>query len=209
MASSSPNHTGNEGFDFWMDEYSSKIKDIENALHQEDSDTTDLVHAATKILRNLHSEARGISKSKDPALRQEMMDVYKACKMQLETYRQICDQKGLFQQQQQQQQHNQSSSSAAQSSAVPSASFLWNNNTQRAQVQANTQGRVAQQNSTLQSAMQSLRESEEISQEIMGELRGQRETLEHTRSSMNSMKDMTQQAKGLLMSMNKPWWMKW
>ena len=80
---------------------------------------------------------------------------------------------------------------------------------QHASIQERTQGQVGKQNSRLKDALRSLRETEEIAQEITGELDAQRATIESTQSSMNSVKDMTQQAKGLLKSMNKKWWMKW
>lgn len=236
--------TGHEGFDFWKDEFSAKIKEIEEALHINyvheidddgggsmrsiaDKSTSDLVHQATSLLKNVWIEAKGVSWQKDPALRQEMMDIYKACQMQLETYQTLSDQQedsmdGKVMTSTERRKSKTSINTAnatntAERTSETDPSLLWDQrymdnyhqNSKRANIQANTQGRVSQQNSRLKDALRSLRETEEIAQEINGELDKQRATLHSTQSSINAVKDMTQQAKGLLKSMNKKWWMKW
>jgi small-conductance mechanosensitive channel len=253
-------YTGHEGFDFWKDEFSIKIQELEAAFHalppsqkqkqqqqqQQQrpqhheailaADTDTLVQQAADRLTNLLAEVKSVSTRDHPALKQDLTDIYDACQRQFQTYQTLNDQKDLFrqrppttQQQQQQQRHrattpsNTSSSSTKPSSTTttsPSASsLLWEGSSSPRSmtssrrthdgVQANTQGRVAKQNAQLHAALRSLKESEEIAYGISGELRGQRDTLEHTKRSMHSMTDMTQQAKGLLNSMNKKWWMKW
>jgi hypothetical protein len=233
--------TGHEGFDFWKDEFSAKIKEIEKALHCEGGNceddnhgktptarksTNDLVYQATSLLKNVWIEAKGVSWQNDPALRQEMMDIYKACQMQLETYVVLSDhheellgkngakdmpkskRKSLT---------SGTNDTTAFSSLSNDPTPLWDqshidnyhHNDRHANIQANTHGKVSKQNSRLKDALRSLRETEELAHEITGELDLQRSTLESTRSSMNSVKDMTQQAKGLLQSMNKKWWTKW
>jgi hypothetical protein len=194
---SSSSKTGHEGFDYWKDEYTSVIREIETALHEQ-KDTTELIEHASSILPNLALEARNVSSSKRPALKRELMDIYKACKMQLETYQTLNEQKELFQ---------LSSSNATSSSS--SSSVGGTSSGKRGQIQANTQGQVLKQNSQLQAALRSIKESEELAKEITSELHGQRETLETTKGRMSTMKDMTTHAKGLVKSISKPWWQKW
>jgi hypothetical protein len=232
--SSNSRSTGHQGFDYWKGEFSSTVHEIETALHKSQPDTlyTDkLLKEATSMLSNILQEVGRVSRSRDPALRQEMMDIYHACKMQLETYLLLNEQRDLFSPSCQPQSHYQDDNRSGKSSGrqhsktLTSTSELWDINTtdqihskgieghhstsRRNHIQATTKERVMTQNSRLRDALRSCKESEEIALQINGELKEQRETLEHTQSSMNSMKDMTQQAKGLLKSLNKKWWMKW
>ncbi|KAG7350293.1 hypothetical protein IV203_009653 [Nitzschia inconspicua] len=227
-------NTGHEGFDYWKDEFSGKIQELEVVLHQYQDDQSvvtantrkkihKLLKHATQLLSHLSEEAQSVSKKKDAPLRQELMDIYQACKMQLETYRLL--QQHILMDNNDDIMHNNETHDTLETSRR-SKSELWdpdameqrysNNNNydrsnkdQRQKVQANTQGKVSSQNSRLRDAMRNLRETQEIATEITGELQGQRVTLENTKNSMNSMKDMTQQAKGLVKSLNKKWWMKW
>lgn len=227
--------TGHEGFDYWKEEFSGKIQDIEDSLHcnNDDNDLPKLhtfLKQARKILPNLLEEVQSVSKRKDPALRQELMDVYQACKMQLETYQALeelmtgnaCSDatsngtaSSTF--------SIPSSRAKVSTPTQPASADLWdkdameeryagkgnNSSLQRQQVHANTQGKVSSQNSRLKDALRSLRESQEVATEIAGELEGQRTTLENAQSNVRSVKDMTQQAKGLVNTLNKKWWLKW
>ena len=76
-------------------------------------------------------------------------------------------------------------------------------------IRARTQGRVMEQNSQLESAMRSIRESEQIASETIEELQSQRTTLESSSAKMKDLSTMTDQAKKLVKSMNRPWWTKW
>jgi Snare region anchored in the vesicle membrane C-terminus len=227
--SSKSRSTGHQGFDYWKGEFSSTVLEIETLLHKSEQDTlyTDkLLKEATSMLPNLLQEAESVSRSRNPALRQELMDIYLACKMQLETYLLLLNEQGeLFPPCEKHEAYdsNRFGKSSRQHCKTPaSTSELWDTNTKnegqsnrhhstsrRNQIQSTTKGQVMTQNSRLRDALRSFKESEEIALQISGELKGQRETLEHTQRSMNSVKDMTQQAKGLLKSMNKKWWMKW
>jgi hypothetical protein len=189
------NKTGHKGFDFWKDEFTSAVQQIEVAFHER-KDATELVQRASSILRTLALEARNTSNH--PALKQERVDIYKACKMQIETYTILNEQKELF----------QLSTPSASSSTMPTNTRNSGNKCIE-QIQTRTQGQVTRQNSQLQAALRSLKESEEIAQEITGELLGQRETLERTQGSMEKMRGMTEQARVLLKSMNRKWWQKW
>jgi hypothetical protein len=198
-SSSSKSRTGHEGFDFWKDEFTSVVREIEAALHQQD-DATELVQRASSILPNLVLEVRNVSN--DPPLKQELMDIYRACKMQLETYQTLNEQKELFQ-------LSRSTKNGTTTSRRDGNSSGGGSSSKREQIEARTQGRVAKQNSQLQAALRSLKESEEIAREITGELHQQRGTIQRAQGRMSTMKDMTQQAKGIVKSMNKKWWQKW
>jgi hypothetical protein len=100
--------TGHEGFDFWMDEYSNCIQEVEDCLHvrsttasitnskrQQDA-TIEFLNRAKKILKSLAMEAQTVPED-DFSLQQELLDVYRACEMQLETYESLCRRTDLFQ----------------------------------------------------------------------------------------------------------------
>jgi hypothetical protein len=233
---SNSRNTCHQGFDYWRGEFSGKVQEIETALHvtsQQDTRYTDkLLREATSMLPHLLQEAESVSERKDPALRQEMLDIFLACKMQLETYLLLNEQRHLFSPSCQQQSHSNNdiridTSSRQQFKTPTSTSALWDTITpnqvqsssinghhtttgsRRNQIHATTQGRVMNQNSRLRDALRSFKESEEVAHQISEELQGQRKSLERTQSSVNSLSDLTLQAKGLLKSMNKKWWMKW
>ena len=85
-----------EGFNYWKDEFVQTVRDIERELHQSPVGYRKmnklLKEATSTILPNLLQEVHRVSKTKQPALRQEMMDYYRACKQQLATYQQINEQ---------------------------------------------------------------------------------------------------------------------
>lgn len=228
--------TGNKGFDCWKDEFSGKIRDIEDSLHCNNENNVrptlhKLLKQARKILPNLLEEVQSVSKRKDPALWQELMDIYQACRMQLETYQSLeelmmgnaCSDamsngtaSSTF--------STPSSTAEVSQPTQPSSADLWdedameqrhagNGNSsssiQRQKVHASTQGKVSSQNSRLKDALRSLRESQEVATEIAGELEGQRMILENAQSNVHLVKGMTQQAKGLVDTLNKKWWLKW
>lgn len=228
--SSMPNTTGHENFDQWRKEFSVTIRKIEALLHENKSDGTNnaidsLMRKASSLLGKLSSTTKSVS---EPILQQELIDVYTACKMQLKTY------KSLTAQQQQPERfddenntntntnttttttkRNETSerselfSSAAASSHGGDSNGHKNTPSQKDRITANTQGRVMAQNSRLQDALASLRETEEVASEITGELHGQRETLETTKGRLEQFGTMNEYSKTLLNSMNKPWWRKW
>ena len=72
--------TGHEGFDFWMDEYSNCIQEIEDSLHvrsttpsitnskRQQTATMELLNRAEKVLKSLTMEAQTVPDG-DTALR--------------------------------------------------------------------------------------------------------------------------------------------
>lgn len=220
-----PNTTGQEDFDRWRNEFSATIRKIEGLLHEKKSDGTNdaidsLMRKASSLLGKLSSATKVVS---EPVLQQELVDVYKACKMQLKTYKSLTAQQSeLFDDENNTdaetntttaRRNETSERSELFSSAAASSNedLMGNKNTtsQKDRITANTQGRVMGQNSRLRDALASLRETEEVASKITGELHGQRETLETTKGRLDQFGTMNEYSKTLLNSMNKPWWQKW
>mmetsp|Transcript_109718 Transcript_109718/g.224180 ORF Transcript_109718/g.224180 Transcript_109718/m.224180 type:complete len:255 (-) Transcript_109718:191-955(-) len=251
--------TGHASFDRWKDEFSATVRDIEAAMHERaissssssssgtpaitDNDdnkdnATELIRRASTILAKLSSEAGKVSEREEPALKQELLDIYKACRMQIKTYKSLNKQRELFddpsggatttrtKQTPMTKPATKPSVSEQRSSLFGSSAGTTprnnnnNNNNNggrwgsdaggvRERVASTTQGRVRNQNSRLEDALRSIRESEQVAMEITGELEGQRESLETTRGRLGQFASMTEYSKGLLNSMNKPWWRKW
>jgi len=236
--------TGHKEFDRLREKFSSIIKEIEITI-SESNDATKLIRKATSILSNKMSlEIHNLNNVTDndndnsnknnvqSGLKQELMDIYNACKMQIETYKILNEQKEILFQNANTKSTTTtttamssvtasssssslpptSSSLPASSSSSSSSSLLFGNsarNSVRDNINANTQGRVRKQNSQLQDALRSINESEEIANEINQDLYRQRETLETTQSRLQQFSSMTGHAKGILKNMNKPWWTKW
>lgn len=225
--------TGHEGFDYYYDEFTSLIQQIEDSLRQQQADDKD---AAKKRKRLLHDardnalpamslEARGVSSRRHAALKQDLDDILAACKMQLQTYQTLNEQQSqlLFPQRDKKTDSDGSARSESTtattttSSRHSSSSYLFgsrgstngNSSDGNSSIQARTQGRVQQQNEQLEAALRSVRESTQVAAEIASELGSQRDTLQGTRTKMGELTSMTKQAKGLVKSMNKPWWQKW
>mmetsp|Transcript_10151 Transcript_10151/g.23057 ORF Transcript_10151/g.23057 Transcript_10151/m.23057 type:complete len:249 (+) Transcript_10151:275-1021(+) len=108
--------TGHASFDRWKDEFSATVRDIEAAMHERASSSsssssgtpaitdnddnkdnaTELIRRASTILAKLSSEAGKVSEREEPALKQELLDIYKACRMQIKTYKSLNKQRELF-----------------------------------------------------------------------------------------------------------------
>lgn len=221
-------NTGHDDFDRWKDEFSDTVRDIEATMHRKrtssnNNNAAELIRKAYSILAKLSSATKNVSETEEPALKQELVDIYEACKMQIKTYKTLNEQKELFR-------NNTTSTSTSpgtSTSATTSSSSLLcatgtsggdssrynsttsNNNSFRDHITAKTQGRVRKQNSQLQDALRSIKESEQVAQEISGELQGQRETLETAQGRLGQFSSMTEYSKGILKTLNKPWWRKW
>ena len=229
--------TGHDDFDQLKEAFSATIRDIESALHKRaaassnvantNKITSESIREASSILEKMSSIVKNLSETKQPALKQELVDIYKACKMQLKTYKLLNKQTDLFQN------TKATSTTSSEMSVTEERSILFGtsattnggvddsskyNKTDRSasgpknvrdEITSNTKGRLRAQNSRLQDAIRSIRETDEIAQEISGELAGQRETLETTGGRMQQFSSMTEHSKNLLNSMNKPWWRKW
>jgi len=216
-------------FDRWKDKFSFTIQEIEKNL-SESNDATKLIRKACSILTNkMASEIKKFSDNNNPsnnhqqAMKQNLVDIYSACKMQIDTYKILNEQKEILFQNETASSNEtatpsrSSITSSTTSSSSPSSSPLFNSTTTnnnnnhniRDNINANTQGRVRKQNSQLQDALKSISESEQVAKEITNDLYRQRESLETTQSRLQQFSSVTEQAKGLLKSMNKPWWQKW
>jgi hypothetical protein len=231
--------TGHEGFDYYYEQFTGLIDQLELSLKVQDDETTAelLKEARESILPAMAVERKVISSSlkrKHPGLKYHLTEVYDACQMQLQTYQMLSEQPAELFHDLPQDDNNEPISRASNSSqqhdrnlpkSVASSSksslnsreelFSGNNNFAQQQshrhinVQAKTQGRVMEQNTQLEAAMRSIRESEQIACETIEELQSQRKTLDGTRRKVDDLTSMTTQAKQLVKSINRPWWKKW
>mmetsp|Transcript_16702 Transcript_16702/g.45824 ORF Transcript_16702/g.45824 Transcript_16702/m.45824 type:complete len:241 (-) Transcript_16702:701-1423(-) len=239
---SSTGGTGHDEFDRLATEFSSIIKEIEAELYERSringaSDkvhggkTAESVRKASSILAKLSSVTKSITDAEELGLRQELVDVYKAYKMQLKTYKSLNQQPESFWTENTTKASPATKSTSERSLLFSSASKttegctedssprydegsnkgngIYNSNRSRDRITSSTQGRVSNQNSQLQYALRSIHESEQVAQEISGELQSQRESLRRTQGRMDKFTSMTEYSNKLLNSMNKPWWRKW
>lgn len=211
--------TGHDEFDQLKDEFSATVREIEAAMRKRsirsdninniNQDTSESIRKASSILERLFSVAKNISETEKPALKQELFDIYEACKMQLKTYKSLHKQTKLFRK------TSTSRSTPIQMPASERKALFATNATTRGidngsnQIDSSMQGRVRKQNLRLRDAVRHIRESEQVAEEISGELESQRETLATTQGRLNQFSSMTEHSKHLLNSMNKKWWMKW
>lgn len=227
--------TGHTDFDRCKEIFSAIVRDIESAMHKQAADSNNINNAdrslsqsirkASSILTNMSSIVKNVTDTEQPALKQELLDIYKACKMQLKTYKLLHAQIDLFQNSKT---HSKTTASIEKNTSerdiLFAASATANDSSEhnksgsnvssstkniRDQITSNTQGRLTEQNSRLRDALRSIRESDQIAQEISGELEGQRETLKTARDRLDQFSSLTEHSKNLLNSMNKPWWRKW
>ena len=226
--------TGHDDFDRCKNKFSVTVRKMESALHKRvsDSDSSDsredrelsqLIRKASTLLSAMSSMAKSVSETEDPTLQQELLDIYKACKMQLKTYKMLYAQTDLFQDS-----YTTTSTSSeketsereilfgARATTDDSAGHYGANGGassrtkyMRDQVTSNTSGRIGQQNSRLQDALRSIRETDQVAQEISGELSSQRETMQSAQGRLGQFQSQLEHSNNLLNSMNKPWWRKW
>jgi len=232
MSIKNMSNTGNDDFDRYRNKFSATIRGIESSMHEraarsgdhshDDRSVSQSIRKASSILANMSSIVKDVADDEEPALKQELLDIYKACKMQLKTYKMLHTQTDLFQ---------DTNATATETNeektsdrdvlfgaiAATDDSSGYNKtgggssraNNIRDQITSNTQGRLREQNSRLQDALRSIRESDEVAQEISGELVNQRETLQTAQGRLHQFSSMTEYSNNLLNSMNKPWWRKW
>jgi hypothetical protein len=167
-------------FDRYQNEFRDRIRQIEKRLHDDPSqDVSDLIRQCEEeLLPQMRLEARGVSSTDNGALKQDLIDMYKACQMQLESYKALHDnKKELFSKSTQ---HNRD--------RVERTSY-----------------QVASQNERLTDALKSIRETEELAGEISGELGRNRKTLERAGGRVNELSGLVKQANGHLKSMMRKW----
>ena len=81
-----------ESFDLYNNEFRSLVQQIEKRFHVKE-DASDLVKQCEDILLQMRVEARV---SPDESTKQERTDIFKACKMQLESYKTINEKQEIF-----------------------------------------------------------------------------------------------------------------
>ena len=203
----------------------SRVSDSDSSDSHDDRELSQLIRKASTMLSAMSSMAKNVSETEEPALKQELLDIYKACKMQLKTYKMLYAQTDLFQDT-----YTTTNtpiedetvtfereilfggrSTTDDSSGHDGANDGTSSRTKymRDQVTSNTQGRLGQQNSRLQDALRSIRETDQVAEEISGELSSQRETLQSAQGRLGQFKSQLEQSNNLLDSMNRPWWRKW
>jgi hypothetical protein len=164
-------------FDLYKDEFSDLVKKIEERLHAE-QDASDLLSQCEFLLPQMALEARS---APDDSLKQELVDILNACKMQLHTYKTLNNKMEL----------------------LPTKSNT-EDRTQRERLQS-SQDLASRQNAKLEGALRSIRETEEVAAEMNQELSKNRETLQNAQSNIGKMSSMTEEAKSLLGSMMRNW----
>lgn len=161
-----------ETFELYHSEFRDLVRQIDTRFHAKE-DATELVQKCEDILLQLKIEARV---APDPSTKQERTDIFKACKMQLESYKTINEKQEIF----------------------------FDSSVQK-QRMINQQDQVSRQNERLKHALRSLNETEEIGKELGNELGKNRETIQRAKGNVDEMASMTGQAKGLVKSMMKRW----
>lgn len=161
-----------ESFDLYNNEFRSLVQQIEKRFHVKE-DASDLVKQCEDILLQMRVEARV---SPDESTKQERTDIFKACKMQLESYKTINEKQEIFL-----------------------------DSTVQKRRMVDQQDQLARQNERLRNALQSLNESEQIGVELNHELGKNRETIQRAQGKVDQVSSMTGEAKGLVTTMMKRW----
>lgn len=163
-------------FDEILENFRDLIMQIEVRYHDKEN-ASDLLKKCRKLLTKLEAETMD---AQDTSREQEYIDTVLACKMQLQSYSLINDQRDeLF-----------------------SDAYAQQQNLGR-EGPPTTKGSRARQNDMVRNALQTMRETEEIGQEIGKELHKNREVLQSAKSNTNQIQEMTGQANNMLTSMIK------
>jgi hypothetical protein len=186
-------------FDLYMHEFRDLIRQIEKRLHTEDnnesssssssspsSSISDLLDQCQELIPQMELEIRGTS---DRSIKQERKDILQACKLQLVSYKAL-------------------EKTTTQSTTNTGSYCLWDETTERnyRRETMELQDQVGRQNTVLDDALRSIRETEQVGAEITAELERNRTTLESAHANVHSLSSMTEQANDLLKSMTKKWW---
>ncbi|CAJ1954391.1 unnamed protein product [Cylindrotheca closterium] len=165
-------------FDETLEKFRDLIMQIEVRYHEEEN-ASDLLKKCRKLMTKLESETMN---AEDASQEQEYIDTVLACKMQLQSYSLINDQRDeLFVGA-----NTTPQTPAARRDGPPSSSDP-----------------LSRQNDMVRNALQTMRETEEIGEEIGQELHRNRERLQNTKGNVTRIQDMTGQANNMLTSMIK------
>jgi chromosome segregation ATPase len=171
--------SGYPPFDQYNDEFRSLVRQIERRLH-EAQDVSDLLHQCEEeLLPQMKIEARG---APNASLKQDLLDIYQACQMQLTSYKTLHDKAELFEL------HDKSTSAASHKDRMLS-----------------TRDQVSSQNSQLENSLRSIRETEEVAAGITEELGRNRKSLENAHNNVGELSGMMTQANGHLKSVMRKW----
>lgn len=180
--------TGYGPFDDYHVEFRALIRTIEERLRdqqqQQDTNVGELLKQCDVVLHLMKIEARSASGS---SLKQELRDVHQACQMQLATYQSLNSQRDeLF----------SGRSSSAGGTTTDKGPF-------RRLVA--TRNMAEEQNSLLDHALKSIRETEELAGEIGLELGRNRESIQRSQGNVSKLSGMLSQANSHLKGMTKKW----
>jgi glutamate-1-semialdehyde aminotransferase len=163
----------------YYSEYCNLLKDLNDTTHAVATDRTRTAEQAATLLQTMTIEARCLD---DPDKKDEWKQRIQLYKRQLETV-QSNNREYLFSK------HENATT----------------NNTTTTRSDDTTRLALLQ-NERLQAARRSVQETEEIAAGIVDELTSNRATLESSRNRTTELRELTQQADGLLTNMLKPWW---
>lgn len=176
-------------FDATLDKFRDTILQIEVRYHEQEH-ASDLLKQCRKLLTRLESETMN---AESPSKEQDYIDTILACKMQLQSYSLINDQREelfLGAEPAIDPPTDQDDEIGSREAAAPPPSSLSRDSNRRS-------------NDLVRNALRTMHETEEIGQEIGKQLQKNRETLEHTRGNVKGLQDMTGQANNMLTSMIK------
>eukprot|EP00934_Nitzschia_sp_Nitz4_P004305 Nitzschia sp. Nitz4//scaffold56_size114212//79739//80290//NITZ4_003959-RA/size114212-processed-gene-0.71-mRNA-1//-1//CDS//3329554733//4295//frame0 len=180
--------SGYEPFDKYNTEFRAVIREVEQQLHisEEPNNQVGLqLRKCQELLKRMKAE---IKKAPDTSIKQDLVDIYKACEMQLQSYQTLYQKKELFQE-----------SNADQGESDPSK--LQGG---RERLRA-TRDQAERQNSRLADALRSIRETEEVAGGIGQELDRNRDTLQRAHGNVGKMGGMLNQANGHLKKLMRKW----
>mmetsp|Transcript_40416 Transcript_40416/g.97554 ORF Transcript_40416/g.97554 Transcript_40416/m.97554 type:complete len:177 (-) Transcript_40416:5-535(-) len=164
-------------FDEILEKFRDLIMQIEVRYHDKEN-ASDLLKKCRKLMTKLESETMN---AEDSSQEQEYIDTVLACKMQLQSYSLINDQRDeLF--------FGADTTNAQQTPG-------------RDGPPSNDRVGRQRQNDMVSNALQTMRETEEIGQEIGKELHKNREKLQGTKGNVNRIQEMTGEANNMLTSM--------
>jgi chromosome segregation ATPase len=180
--------SGYAPFDEYYHKFRTLIRDINQQLQSESPGTAGAIipqlRQCEEVLLQMRVEARG---AKGSSLKRELMDICQACEQQLASYQTIHQQKEeLF------------------GNAATTTTTTIKNNSDKERLLA-ARGRVESQNSQLEGALRSIRETEALAGEIGQELGRNRESINRAKGNVGELSGMMKQAKGHLKSLSRKW----
>ena len=187
--------SGYAPFDEHYNEFRIRIREINQQLPNEAQGATTTISTQLRqceeLLLQMKIEARG---ARGSSLKRELMDIYQACEQQLASYQTLNQQKEeLF-----------AGHTSTQTPSYSSSSSSTKKGSDRDRLLA-ARGRVESQNTQLEGALRSIRETETLAGEIGQELGRNRESIHRAQGKVGDLSGMMKQAKGHLKSLTRKW----